>query len=415
VSFGKFSDELCDGLGKVEAKLVRDVVGGIIASRSSVMTEIARGLKEKTNVKKVAERLARGLKKFDNAELVKQNYLKIVMNTIDDDAETLLLIDGSDVAKPHGKHMECIGSVKDASTGKFVNGYWTTGATLVGDRHSDPIPVFEMVYPCMEQGGEGFNAVTTITIQNLRDNFSPKIPRVMDRGYDSFDIMNNFYKHNELFIIRVAQPRNIIHKGKTDSVFTVADRVVCKQKMKFTGKNGKISNCKIGSTIVTVPNKKNTEDNMKLRLVVCKEFGEDPMLIYTNILDGDDNEVAVRVVKAYLKRWRIEEYHKFKKQSFGFENFRVRSFSAISNLDLMLTIACGYIALLSEDVQHNQLARTAIILSERLVKIGKYIKETKFLFYAISDGLARLLAYQTTAIFATPPPVQSPFVQLSFC
>jgi hypothetical protein len=414
VDFANFSDKLCIGLGKVETRLVRNVVGGIIASQSSIITKIARGLKEKSSVKKVAERLARGLKNFENVNLVFRNYLNIVKNRVSLAGETLLLIDGSDIAKPHGKHMECRGSIKDASTGKFVDGYWTAGAVLVGDRHSDPIPVYEKTYPCTKQGGEGSNAETDKLIQALREDFPPEIPRVMDRAYDSFGVMNNFYKHAELFMIRVAQPRKIIHNGKNDSVFTIANRVVCNQKMKFKSKTGKIANCKNGSTIVTIPDKKNSDDNIKVRLVVCKEFGESPLFIYTNILDGDDDEIAVRVVKAYLKRWRIEEYHKFKKQGFGFEDFRVRSFSAINTLDLLLTIACGYIALLSETIQFCTLARVAITLSAPVTKIRKYLKETKFLFYAISDGLARLLALEKSSLFPTPPPDMTPFQQLSF-
>lgn len=43
----------------------------------------------------------------------------------------------------------------------------------------------------------------------------------------------------------------------------------------------------------------------------------------------------------------IEEYFKFKKQSFDFENLRVRSMKSIRNLDLMLTVAIGYVAELS--------------------------------------------------------------------
>ena len=36
------------------------------------------------------------------------------------------------------------------------------------------------------------------------------------------------------------------------------------------------------------------------------------------------------------------------KQQFGFENLRVRSLKSIRNLDLMLTVAVGYIGFISE-------------------------------------------------------------------
>ena len=43
-------------------------------------------------------------------------------------------------------------------------------------------------------------------------------------------------------------------------------------------------------------------------------------------------------------RRRIEEYFKFKKQGFDFENLRAQSLNSIRNLDLLLTIDIGYVA-----------------------------------------------------------------------
>ena len=47
-------------------------------------------------------------------------------------------------------------------------------------------------------------------------------------------------------------------------------------------------------------------------------------------------------------RWRIEEYFKFKKQCFDYENLRVRPLRSIRNLDFLLTMAIGYISKLSD-------------------------------------------------------------------
>jgi hypothetical protein len=79
---------------------------------------------------------------------------------------------------------------------------------------------------------------------------------------------------------------------------------------------------------------------------VCKGEG-DPLALYTNLCE-DIESVAVRIVKMYLMRWRIEEYNAFKKQGLKLEDFRVRSLNSIKNLNLLLTIAAGYLAMLSE-------------------------------------------------------------------
>jgi IS4 transposase len=66
------------------------------------------------------------------------------------------------------------------------------------------------------------------------------------------------------------------------------------------------------------------------------------MILATNrpILGKDD---VVEICRTYLCRWRIEEYFRFKKQSFGFENFRVRSLKAINNLNTLATYAVSFI------------------------------------------------------------------------
>jgi hypothetical protein len=67
------------------------------------------------------------------------------------------------------------------------------------------------------------------------------------------------------------------------------------------------------------------------------------MLLLTN-LASDDKRLGVTISKVYLMRWRIEEYYKFKKQGFGYEKFLVRSLQSIRNLDLLLSVAIGYIS-----------------------------------------------------------------------
>jgi len=69
-------------------------------------------------------------------------------------------------------------------------------------------------------------------------------------------------------------------------------------------------------------------------------------MLITN-LGSDDPRLGVTISKVYLMRWRIEEYYCFKKQGFGFEKFLVRSLDSIRNLDLLLSMAIGYIGTLS--------------------------------------------------------------------
>ena len=109
------------------------------------------------------------------------------------------------------------------------------------------------------------------------------------------------------------------------------------------------------------------------------------MLLITN-LKSDDPRLAVTVTKVYLLRWRIEEFYGFKKQQFHFEDFRVRSLASIRNLDLLLTIAIGYIGLMSERAEERCVVIELIHISKRI------FGAPRFNFYAIADGIFAVFA-----------------------
>ena len=123
----------------------------------------------------------------------------------------------------------------------------------------------------------------------------------------------------------------------------------------------------------------------ELNLVVCRNLGQTPMMLITN-MKSDDDRLAVTVTKVYLMRWRIEEFYGFKKQQFAFEDFRVRSLNSIRNLDLLLTIAIGYIGMLSERADDKRTVMELIHISKRIYGVPK------FKFYAIADGIRAVFA-----------------------
>jgi hypothetical protein len=131
--------------------------------------------------------------------------------------------------------------------------------------------------------------------------------------------------------------------------------------------------------------------DVPLNLVICNGFGKEPLMLITN-LESDDERLCVTITKVYLLRWRIEEYYRFKKQGFGFEKFLVRSLKSIRNLDLLLTVAIGYIGVLSEKVEESIEVREIIKASKRLYGLAI------FTFYAISDGLHAILCKSYTGI-----------------
>lgn len=112
-------------------------------------------------------------------------------------------------------------------------------------------------------------------------------------------------------------------------------------------------------------------------------FGKTPMMLITN-LKNDDKRLCTAICKVYLMRWRIEEYFKFKKQSFDLENIRVQSLKSIRNLDLLLTIAIGYVSEISGKSDNIKLRAEIVEVSKRLFGVPNLyimLSQTVFLGY----------------------------------
>ena len=83
---------------------------------------------------------------------------------------------------------------------------------------------------------------------------------------------------------------------------------------------------------------------------------------------------------------------------------RVRSLNSIRNLELLITVAVGYIGFVSEKCEER-------ITVMQLIECSKRIFGTnKFIFYAVADGLFALLAKYKQGInhmlFNPPKPPQ---------
>jgi hypothetical protein len=353
------------------------MVYGLLASQSCYLTAIARTLKEQIALEKVVERLSRNLMNLDAGDDLWENYFGVVKNSFD--KSTVLIIDDSDVSKPCSSKLEGLCKVHDGSTGKTADGYWYAGVSALTAGRRQPIPVYGRLYSTAEEGYTSNNAETIKSLEFLSAHFPKTNIRAFDRGYDAGYVFGYLIPQKESFIVRMQDNRNVIHKGKTILLRELAKGFKGKYALKFEAKDGRKSDCKISMIPISLPD----YPDVSLNLVICRGLGKAPMLLLTN-LESDDQRLGVTISKVYLMRWRIEEYYKFKKQGFGFEKFLVRSLKSIRNLDLLLSIAIGYIGLLSEKIDESIEILEVIKASKRLYGLSK------FTFYAIADGLVAI-------------------------
>jgi len=101
---------------------------------------------------------------------------------------------------------------------------------------------------------------------------------------------------------------------------------------------------------------------------------------------------AIDIVRDYMSRWRIEEYFRFKKQHFGFEDFRVRSLTSMNNLNQLLTYAMGMLGLVTEQSDTSQLFHRMIYNARALRR------EVGFHYYQLAEGVTKTLDHARTGI-----------------
>ena len=119
---GKFSGVISSGLPKVAARFVGEMVYGIQASQSVVLSEIGRALEEPISIKETEERLSRQLMRKGLGEVIQNNLLKEAGARVTGDM--LLVVDLSDIMKRYARKMEYLAPVYDGSAGEIKNGYW---------------------------------------------------------------------------------------------------------------------------------------------------------------------------------------------------------------------------------------------------------------------------------------------------
>jgi hypothetical protein len=366
-----FSEKLGKGFSRPIQKFIAEIIFGLIAAQSCHLTKIARKLKEDIALNKTVERLSRNLMNFDGEKVVIENYMDTVMPHFDE--KTVLIVDDSDVSKQYSVKLEGLCRVKDGSTGETTTGYWSAGVSALAAEHRQPIPVYSRIYSTKEDGYLSNNDETLKSLEFLSSNFPKSNIRAFDRGYDGGYVFDYLIPRKESFIVRMVGNRNCIHKGETILLSKLAKKFKGKYVLNFEAKDGKKAQCKISIIPVALPAYPETP----LNLVVCHGLGKEPLMLLTS-LDSNDPRLCVTVTKVYLLRWRIEEYYRFKKQSFGFEKFLVRSLKSIRNLDLFLTVAIGHIGILSEKIDESIEVLEIIEASQRLYGLAKFTYRSAF-------------------------------------
>ncbi len=382
-----FSKKISKGCSKPESKFVMDMIYGISKSKDILLSSIASALDEKTKKAYTIDRLSDNLSK-DLSTTIDENYCKLAINTLGENP--VFIVDDSDVIKPLGNKFEDLGIVRDGSSVKksYEKGYHITEIVGLTKNMKQPISLFSEIHSSTQKDYISANEKTLKGIEKIVRILNERKERgifVNDRGYDNNLIFNYYQKKNQYYIIRLKENRKIKCHHKWYNIKTIRDSKKGKVKMKVIFQ-GEERECYVSVLKVQI-----TAKEQWINLILVYGLSETPMMLGSNIPIKSKNDL-IKVTRNYLDRWTIEEYFKFKKQEYKFENFRVRTIKSINNLNKLLTYTIGLIAILSE-----QKGRRNFI--DKIIEESKSLRNKVYLwFYQIARGIYNILAKVRTGI-----------------
>ncbi len=364
------------------------------------LSNIARSLKEEIPLIKTEDRLSRNLKAVELEQLTGQ-LAKMASQRVE--ANTVLCLDLSDIRKEYAKKMEYLAPVHDGSTGEVHAGYWLCDITGAEVNGSEIVPLYQKLYSAEAQEFLSENAEVLAGVDLVRTHTQGRGIWAVDRGGDRKKLLEPLLDRHERFVIRSTGKRFVVdRKNIKRSVAELGAQCRLRHRariIKIQDGQEKTYDLRYGVEPIRLAGR-----NERLQLVVVAGFGEEPMLLLTNALDGArDSQSLWWIAQIYLTRWKIEETFRFIKQSYNLEDIRVLKYQRLKNLVVLVTAAAYFAAtFLGQKMKLRILCEKLLIISQRFFGIPP------FRFYALADGIKKIFS-QTSP---SPPEQSLPSLQL---
>ena len=198
-----------------------------------------------------------------------------------------------------------------------------------------PISIFSKIHSSTQKDFISNNSVTyegLDKVVSLLDERNLKGIFVNDRVY-----FNYYFSKKQYFVIRLTEKRKIYRNHKWYKITTLREAYKGKIRINLMFQ-GEEKECAVSMVKAQI-----TAQKKWINIIFIYGLSNTPMMLASNI-PIKSKEDLIKIARNYMNRWRIEEYFKFKKQEYNFENFRVRTLKAINNLNKMLTYTKGLLS-----------------------------------------------------------------------
>jgi hypothetical protein len=319
----------------------------------------------------------------------------------------VIAIDPGDIRKKYAAKMEGLCKIHDGSEHEIGEGYWLAKAVAADIDHKRVIPLYLEAYSQDAGGFISENDQLFKVIDTISTHVGNKGIYAIDRGGDRGKLYDKFLEKEKRFVIRLTKQRDLIHKGLRKNCLSLATFLPCPYQtviIKYQDGQEDKTTVSYNALPVKLPGHKHP-----LFLVVVKGFGKVPMMLLTSCpVNLKSKECIWRIVEIYLTRWKCDESFRYIKQCYNLEDIRVRHYTSIRNMDVLI-LADSYFAAvyLGENLKLKMLVERIYLVSKRFFGVPTFFN------YAIADGLYNLLFPDKTGIKIAPKN-KSPDFQLCF-
>lgn len=371
---------------KPVAKLVAEVISGILSSGSLQLSEIARALKEPMRLHHTLKRLSRMLGKHALWPQLEQQVLERLAPQVSEDM--ILAIDPGDLNRDGATKSEKLCRVRDGSTGEIVGGYPLLNIVARDVKKDSTLPLLCRLFSYEDQEFVSENDEILSAMRRVESAIGAKRLWVIDRGGDRRVLWEAWLGKGDQVafevLVRVTDQRHWLRGHFKGSAQQIAGQLSCKHR--GTLRRGSDKQIRFGVTQVRLPH----QPERKLTMIVVRHGKREPMvLVSTRMARG--RRQAEQLIHSYLDRWACEEGYRFSKQGFGMERVQARNYTVLRNL---VALAHASWALLAQAQQQAEV----LIARARRQKDRKRHRP-RFTFYSILKGWQQLFAQGETLLY----------------
>lgn len=386
LKLSQFAAQTGRGLSRPLYKFLRDMLIGMVAKKSIMLSDVGRALNEDTDLLYTEKRLSRNVcsSRMDDSA-IRQNYLRTVRR---DTKNAIVAFDLSDCRKEYSKDQPFLAGIWDNTRKEKGYGYWLTQVEAVrpDGKH---IPLWLDLWSQKAPDFDSQNAQIIRTLKTVSAHVDRSALWAFDRGFDNPKVMQACESLGLTYVIRQVGKRHLIGPdGEKESTQEIAMSVPMRYRFAWRrirhGKKYPVE-YRCGSAIVTFPDGKQRQ-----LLVMHDSRWKKPIVTVTNSLDTR-RKTVIRLCWSYLRRWSVEESIRAIKQCFELENLRALTWIGVQRMTLFAFLAWAFICKVAKSIRSK---------TNPIFQLHKSFGKTPdFFYYRLAEAIAILLLFGR----ASPP------------